>query len=133
MIPYLGSVVKPPPIENTSFTQIASREVPKGYWHIYDEMVNQVPEGRTSTLEYPIVDLVANTPMKFIPLQNIRTFHGMTTEDPNTFLFKFNILCIGYDYTIDPKKLKLFPSTLKGAALRWFMGLGGCTITLGMT
>lgn len=26
------------------------------------------------------------------------------------------------------KKLKLFPSTLKGASLGWFMGLGGRTI-----
>jgi hypothetical protein len=27
------------------------------------------------------------------------------------------------------QKLKLFPATLKGATLRWFMGLGGGTIT----
>jgi hypothetical protein len=28
----------------------------------------------------------------------------------------------------EPQKLKLFPSTLKGEYLRWFMGLGGGTI-----
>jgi len=64
--------------------------------------------------------------MKAIPLHNIPTFHGLTSEDPNAFLFKFDVLC--RDYTTDPQKLKLFPSTLKGAALNWFMGLDGGTI-----
>lgn len=63
--------------------------------------------------------------MKVIPLQSIPTFHRMITEDPDAFLFEFYVLYRGYDYTIDPEKLKLFHSTLKGAALRWFMGLGG--------
>ena len=82
----------------------------------------------TSTLEYPIVALDANAPMKSIPLQNIPTFHGLTSEDPYAFLFEFGVLCRGYDYTTDPQKLKLFPSTLKGTTLRWFMGLSGGTI-----
>jgi hypothetical protein len=83
---------------------------------------------QTSTLEYPIVDPVANAPMKEIPLQNLPTFHGLISEDPDAFLFEFDVLCRGYDYTYEPQKLKLFPSTLKGATLRWFMGLGGGTI-----
>lgn len=87
-------------------------------------MAEQPPQGETSTLEYPIVDQVANAPMKVIPLQNIQTFHGVITEDPNAFLFDFDVLCRGYDYTTNPQELKLFPSTLKGATLRWFMGLG---------
>eukprot|EP00253_Pinus_taeda_P003175 PITA_03175 len=66
--------------------------------------------------------------MKEIPLQHILTFHGLTSEDPDAFLFEFDVLCRGYDSTTDPQKLKLFPSTLKGAALRWFMGLGGGVI-----
>jgi len=69
-----------------------------------------------------------NVPMKAIPLQHILTFHGLTSEDPDTFLFEFDVLCRGYNYTIDPQKQKLFPFTLKGAALRWFMGLGGGVI-----
>jgi len=52
----------------------------------------------------------------------------LISEDPDAFLFEFDVLCRGYDYTSEPQKLKLFPSTLKGAALRWFMGLGGGTI-----
>ena len=83
----------------------------------------QTPQ--TSTLQYPIVDTVVNAPMKSIPLQRIPTFHGLTLEDPDAFIFELDLLCWGYDYTIDPQKLKLFPSTLKGVALRWFMGLGG--------
>jgi hypothetical protein len=79
-------------------------------------------------LEYPIVDPVVNAPMKVIPLQNLPTFHGLISEDSDAFLFEFDVLCRGYDYTYEAKKLKLFPSTLKGVALHWFMGLGGGTI-----
>jgi hypothetical protein len=82
----------------------------------------------TSTLEYHIVNLIANAPMKSIPSQNIPTFHGLISEDPDAFLFKFDVLCRGCDYTSEPQKLKLFPSTLKGENLHWFMGFGGVTI-----
>lgn len=83
---------------------------------------------QTSTLQYPIIDTTVNAPMKAIPLQNIPNFHGLTSEDLDAFLFEFDVLCWGYDYTTNPQKLKLFPSTLKGATLHWFMGLGGGTI-----
>jgi hypothetical protein len=86
------------------------------------------PRAQNSTLEYLIVDLVVNAPMKAIPLQNLPTFHGLISEDPDAFLFEFDVLCRLYDYTSEPKKLKLFPSTLKGATLCWFMGLGVGTI-----
>ena len=72
---------------------------------------------QTSTLQYPIVDTAVNAPMKAIPLQHIPTFHGLTSEDPDAFLFEFDVLCRGYDYTTNAQKLKLFPYTLKGAAL----------------
>lgn len=88
---------------------------------------NQGPPTQTSTIEYPIVDPLVNAPMKSIPLQIIPTFHGMTPEDPDALLFEFDVLCRGYDYTTNPQKLKLFPSTVKGGALRW-LGLGGGTI-----
>ena len=78
----------------------------------------QTPQ--TFTLQYPIVDTTVNAPMKAIPLQHIPTFHDLTLEDPEAFLFEFDVLCWGYDYTTNPQKLKLFPSTLQ-----WFMGLDG--------
>ena len=55
--------------------------------------------------------------------------HGNPTEDPNEFLFEFNILYQSYDYTSSEKKLKLFPATLKDNSLRWFMSLGGDIVT----
>lgn len=103
-------------------------EIPEEYWHIFDQMANNLRQPQSSILQYSIVDKTFNARMKAIPLQNIPTFHGLTSEDPNAFLFEFDVLCRGYDYTIDPQKLKLFPSTMKGAALHWFLGLGGGTI-----
>ena len=81
------------------------------------------------------MDTAVNAPMKAIFLQHIPTFHGLTSEGPDAFLFEFDVLCWGYDYTTDPQKLKLFPSTLKGATLRWFMeqlydGFLCCTQTI---
>lgn len=45
-------------------------------------------------------------------------------EDPDTFVFEFDVLCRSYDYNFDAHRPKLFPATLKDTVLRWFMGLG---------
>jgi hypothetical protein len=68
-------------------------------------------------------------PMKNIPLLALPNFHGLSTEDPNGFLFEFDILCRSYDHTTAAQNLKLFPATLKGNALIWFMSLGGENIS----
>jgi hypothetical protein len=87
-------------------------------------------ENSFSTLGFPIGDIRRGvTPMKNIPLSALPNFHGLTSEDPDEFLFEFDILCRSYDYISNAKKLKLFPTTLKGNALRWFMNLGGHVIT----
>jgi len=78
---------------------------------------------------FPIRETNGDTKIKNISPSALPQFHGLTTEDPNTFLFEFVVLCRTYDYTEDEKKLKLFPSILKDAALRWFMGLPGNSIT----
>ena len=83
----------------------------------------------TSTIDFPIGDLGSGAPTKPIPLTTLPSFHGLTSEDPDTFLFKFDIVCRGYDYITNARKLKIFPATLKGTALQWFMGLGGRSIT----
>jgi hypothetical protein len=67
--------------------------------------------------------------MKKIPLSAFPNFHGLSTKYPDEFLFEFDILCRSYDYTTTMQKLKLFPATLKGNALRWFMSLGGENIS----
>ena len=53
----------------------------------------------------------------------------MASEDPDSFLFEFEILCRTYGYIDDTHKLHLFPATLKETALKCFMGLGEHTIT----
>lgn len=62
--------------------------------------------------------------MKNISLASLPLFHGMSSADPDEFLFKFDILCRSYNYYNDAHKLKLFPTTLRNSALRWFMSLG---------
>lgn len=83
---------------------------------------NDKTKATITTFEFPIGDIRGEVPMKNIPLSSLPSFKGMTVEDPNTFLFEFDVLCRSYDYTSDAQKLKLFPATLKGVALRWFMG-----------
>lgn len=50
-----------------------------------------------STFEFPIKDLGGVIQMHIIPL-SLPNFHGLVNEDPDTFLFEFEILCRGYDY-----------------------------------
>lgn len=76
------------------------------------------------TFEFPISNQHDNANLKNILASSLPKFYGLVTKDPDTFLFEFDILYRSYDYTIDAHKLKLFPATLKKAALRWFMSLG---------
>ena len=62
--------------------------------------------------------------MKNIPPSIFPNFYGTSTEDPESFLFEFDVFCRTYGYNDDTQKLRLFPATLKGVALKWFMGLG---------
>lgn len=78
---------------------------------------------------FPIRETNGDTKMKNINPSTLPHFHGLTTEDLNTFLFEFVVICRTYDYAEDEQKLKLFPSTLKDAALHWFMGLPDNNIT----
>ena len=78
--------------------------------------------------EFPIAITWDEAPMKNIPLSSLPSFQGMVVEDPDTFMFKFDVLCRAYDYTTDAQKLKLFLATLKGPGLIWFTRLGASTI-----
>jgi hypothetical protein len=94
-----------------------------------EDQVND--ENTISTLVFPISDVPTRgmAPMKNIPLSALPNFHGLSIEYLDEFLFEFDILCRSYDYTTTTQKLKLFPATLKGNALRWFMSLGGENIS----
>jgi len=88
-------------------------------------------ENTISSLVFPMSDIPTRgmAPMKNIPLSTLPNFHGLSTEDPDEFMFEFDILCRSYDYTTTAQKLKLFPATLKGNTLIWFMSLGGENIS----
>jgi len=66
--------------------------------------------------------------MKNISPSILPNFHGLRSEDPETFLFEFKVLCKSYDYLLGTQKLKLFLETIKDASLKWFMGLGAHSI-----
>ena len=70
-----------------------------------------------ATFEFPIRDLRGVTQIHIIPPSTLPKFHGLANEDPNTFLFEFEVLCRGYGYFTNSKRLQVFHLTLKGAAL----------------
>jgi hypothetical protein len=61
----------------------------------------QQGEDEEQTFIFLILDLAQNTNMKNINPSILPTFHGMSTEDPDAFLFEFDILCRSYNYTND--------------------------------
>ena len=60
--------------------------------------------------------------MKNIPPSILPNFYGTSTEDLDSFIFEFDVLYRTYGYTDDTQKFRLFPATLNGATLKWFMG-----------
>jgi hypothetical protein len=73
---------------------------------------------------FPIQETDINVQMKNIHPYVLPNFKGMRSEDPETFLFEFEIICRSYGYSLHIQKLNLFPTTLKDRFLRWFMTLG---------
>jgi hypothetical protein len=69
------------------------------------------------TFEFPIIDPSGRTQMKNIPPSSLPNLHGPAREDPDPFLFDFDVLCRSYDYSTTAEKLKLFPATMKGTRL----------------
>ena len=97
----------------------------------HDEVINDKGEGENqteATFGFPILNTAQDINMKNIPPSSLPTFYGKSNEDPNTFLFEFDILCRSYNYLQDAHKLKLFPTKLKDSTLIWFMGLGEYSI-----
>ena len=70
------------------------------------------------TFEFPIRDLRGVAPMKSIPSHVLPNFHGLENEDPDVFLFQFEVLCRIYGtYCSNDQKLNVFPLTLKETTL----------------
>ena len=93
---------------------------------------NEEVKDEELTFGFPIYDIPTTfgreVKMKNIPPSILPNFYGTSTKDPDAFLFEFDVLCRTYRYTDDTQKLRLFTTTLKGVALKWFMGLGVNTI-----
>jgi hypothetical protein len=62
-----------------------------------EETGNQIE----TTFGFSILDTTPNVNMKNIPLSALPTFYGKNSEDPDTFLFEFDILCRSYNYVQD--------------------------------
>ena len=88
-----------------------------------DEEEEEVENKNEATFGFPILGTTQDVNMKNIPPSSLPTFYVNSNEDPDTFLFDFDILCRSYNYLQDAHKLKLFPATLIDSALRWSMGL----------
>lgn len=67
---------------------------------------------------FPIIETNGEAKMKNISPISLPKFYGLTSEDHDTFMFEFFVVFRTYYYASDDQKLKLFPSTLKDAALR---------------
>ena len=50
---------------------------------------------------FPIQETDGDMKMKNISPSALAHYHGLTTEDPDTLLFEFFVLCRTYDYTED--------------------------------
>lgn len=94
-----------------------------------DNPENNEANNEPKMFGFPILDITRNATMKNIPLSSLNHFNDISSKYPDSFLFKFDILCRSYNYIDNAQNLKLFLATLKNLALRWFMSLGEHTIT----
>jgi len=85
-------------------------------------------ETKVVTFEFPIRDPEGVVQMQSIPPSNLSNFHVLANEDHDAFLFQFEVFCRGYGYFNNDQKLNVFPLTLKGTSLRWFVSLNGNSI-----
>ena len=81
-----------------------------------EEMVGK-KYAKVVTFEFPIRYLRGVAPTKRIPPHVLPIFHGLENEDPDVFLFQFELLCRAYGNCANDQKLNVFPLTLKGIAL----------------
>ena len=59
----------------------------------YHHENRSLPEGTVATLQFLIQQPDGAAPMKNISPSVLPRFHGKAAEDPNEFLFEFDILC----------------------------------------
>ena len=105
--------------------QIANKEVDQENPSAKRVMVE---EEKPEVYEFPIRETSDQVRMKNINPTTFPNFHDLTTKDPNTFLFEFEVVYRTYDYVLNAQKLKIFPSIFKDSSFMWFMSLKGNSI-----
>ena len=71
-------------------------------------------ENEEDPFGFPIQEIDVNGHMKSIPPYVLPNFKGMRSEDPETFLFEFEIICRSYGYSLHMQKLNLFSGNIEG-------------------
>lgn len=64
---------------------------------IYEENMACQANNSQPTFDFPILNQNQLPNLKNIPSSTLPKFYGLVTEDPDTFLFEFDILCRSYD------------------------------------
>jgi len=60
------------------------------------------------TFGFPILDVTCDITMKSIPMASLPLFYNKSSEDPDAFLFEFDVLCCSYNYYDDYINLNYF-------------------------
>ena len=81
------------------------------------EEMDEDDDNEEDPIRFPIQDTDGSVHMKNIPPSFLPKFHGLRTEDLETFLFEFEIVCRSYGYLLKNQKPRLFPATLKDRSL----------------
>jgi len=74
--------------------------------------------GNPEPFGFHVLEEVTTLTMKNISPSILPNFHGIRSEDLETLLFEFEVLCRSYDYPHGAQKLKLFHATLKDENVR---------------
>jgi hypothetical protein len=94
-----SSKIKPP--RYSLFGNQANMDDREDHNNVRHEEEEENGSQTKNTFRFPILDTTLNVNMKNIPLSALPTFYGKSSEDPDTFLFEFDILCRSYNYIQD--------------------------------
>ena len=73
-------MVQPPIVESLQILATKLVEIPSEYWRVFMAPV-------IYSIDFPNGNFIGDAPMRPIPLTTLPSFHGLSSEDPNTFLF----------------------------------------------
>jgi len=78
------------------------------------EEIDGDDENEEDPIGFPIQDTNVSVHMKSIPPSFLTNFHGLRSEDLQTFLFEFEIVCRSYGYLLNTQKLRFFSGDIEG-------------------